>query len=493
MSKLLDIQQKYYNLIHDYLDEYYNYMLKNNYTFLETYAKVTKDIFPFEGYIILTSFNEDLTSLWDNNYSSVINEVKRFKGIRTHNFYVPDIHDVENFGKNGKNNPYDVINRVGLYSDTIMLDDPMWRATVNIRDYELIYRFYKFLFYGFKIIEMEKIIFAEIEQPITMVIPSKLGDENSLKILEDIVLQQRLEYVSSLFNIQFASDNDFQDFLSKKVKSIDDFIKLTKQNYEKHKGFIEDVKNIYGYKTTGFHIKGDYTSDGFSLKQLKDCITPDIFDGYSKGFISYCNQMFFKSQLVDAYPLFTKQSVWESSSQFLTDKYLGANDDQTDKDQSYYYGLNVLTQDCFKWLGNIPIEVLIKLRQDGELSNFRLIINENLNKYRTAKIDNLDEIAKDINYELSNLFKQHERTINEIHKKFKTEITVDAVKLATSGLIGIIGAAYPPVGVLAQTCGGIMGSATVYDVINKYKEKKFTLNELKGRPISFLFDAYNTN
>ena len=428
MTKLLDIQQKYYDLIHDYLDDYYNYMLKNNYTFLETFDKVTKDIFPFDPYIILTSFNEDITSLWDNNYSSIINEVKKFKGIRTHNFYVPDIDDIENFGKN---KPYDVINRVGLYSDTIMLDDPMWRATTNIRDYELIYRFYKFLLYGFKIIEMEKIIFADIEQPITMVIPSKLGDEKSLKTLEEIILKQRLEYVSSLFNKQFTSDNDFQDFLSEKVKSIEDFIKLTKVKYTQHKDFIEDVRNIYDYKTTGFHIKGDYTSEGFPLKELKECITPDIFDGYSKGFISYCNQMFFKSQIVDAYPLFTKKSVWESSSQFLTDKYLGDNDEQAIKNQSYYCGLNILTQDCFKWLGNIPTDVLIKLRQDGELSNFRLIINENLNKYREAKLDNLDIIAKDVNYELSNLFKQHERTIKEIHKKFKTEITIDAIKLVS--------------------------------------------------------------
>lgn len=144
MSKILDFQQKYYNIIHDYLDDYYNYMIKNNYTFSETFDKITKDIFPFDPYIILTSFNEDISSLWNNNYSVITNEVKKFKGITTHNFYTPDIDDVKNFGKN---NPYDVINRVGLYSDTIMLDDPMWRATANIRDYELIYRFFKFLLF----------------------------------------------------------------------------------------------------------------------------------------------------------------------------------------------------------------------------------------------------------------------------------------------------------------------------------------------------------
>ena len=44
---------------------------------------------------------------------------------------------------------------------------------------------------------------------------------------------------------------------------------------------------------------------------------------------------------------------------------------------------------------------------------------------------------------------------------------------------------------MAQTCAGIVGSATVYDIVNKYKERQFTLNELKRRPISFLFDAYN--
>ena len=129
--------------------------------------------------------------------------------------------------------------------------------------------------------------------------------------------------------------------------------------------------------------------------------------------------------------------------------------------------------------------MLIKIRKDGELNEFRSILSGALNKYNYSKIEDLDSVVKDIQYELNEVFKNHEKEIKEIVNKYKIG-KLDAAKLIASGTIGVTGFAFPPIALI----GSLLGGATVADIVNKYFKKKTKIEELERKPIGILYEAH---
>lgn len=486
MKKIEEIQKKYYDLIEDYIGNYYKYMVKNNLTFIQT----IKQLFDKKGHelglaecqLTLESFNDELEKLWKNNYDLIISEVKKLRGIKTFNFFVPPMEDISH---NSKNLTQELFSRVGLYTDSIILDDPMWRATTRIQEYETLFRFTKFLTYGFHMLNIKEIIFSDLDQPIGLICPSDLGDNTTKKSFQKITEAQIHSFSSALFQKEFHSNEEIEEYLNKNVKNLKDFLEITKSMYDKYSYFIESLKDLIPLKTSGEKGSRYYFEDGLPFTLPLDKIFSDIYMHLCYGYISYTNQVYYKSEITDSYPLFTERSVWKESNKYLLDNYILTNKYLKEKLPKNLIGLHVLTEDRFKWLGNVPVDLLVKIRKNGELNDFRLQISEKLNEYHTGSLENIETIAKDVEYTLNNSFRKHEKEIEIINKKYKYKS--DTIGLIVSGVINITGAIFPPLSVL----GTIVGGTSAIDIVRKYEQKKKEIKELKTRPIGILYDIHN--
>jgi len=217
----------------------------------------------------------------------------------------------------------------------------------------------------------------------------------------------------------------------------------------------------------------------------KEIILGDTFFSFTTGYISYSIQQYYKAIILNSYPVFKNNLALQQSNQFLEVEQQIFNKFLKDKPSKYLVGSNVLLNNEFRWLGNVPKELLIKIRKDGELNEFRSTLSGALNKYNYSKLEDLDPVVKDVQYELNEVFKNHEKEIKEIVNKYKIG-KLDAAKLIASGTIGVTGFAFPPIALI----GSVLGGATVVDIVNKYFKKKTKIEELERKPIGILYDAY---
>jgi len=223
-KKLMKIQEKYFEILDDNLGSYYFNMKKNNLSTFQFFKKTfdkTCGLTVGEAYEFVENVQNELNELWNRNLTSILGDVKRLGGLNVYHFWVP-YHDISNEPT--------IVNRVGLYADTILLDDPLWRATANFQDWEAYYRFMKVFLYGFNLLELKDIIFADLDQPIVLVVPSKIHMPDYKKKFEEFISIQRLELADTLFKKKFSSEDELANFFKKNIKSFKDFEKLTEKD-----------------------------------------------------------------------------------------------------------------------------------------------------------------------------------------------------------------------------------------------------------------------
>ncbi len=484
LNKIRKIQESYFTLVEDYLGDFYKLANKKD----GLYGKVIKELYEnkisglshTECELTLDSFEEDISKIWKKNFWTITKEIEELNGVKTYNFFVPmpksfsltDTHATE------------IFRRFGLYSDTIILDDPMWRAVANKQEYEVLFRYMKFLIYGLNILKMKNIVLADVDQPIALIVSLDSIDSARKKQFQSIVEEQICMFSSTLFQKKLASLDQIKSFMDSKIKSLKEFQMFTKNQYTNNKFFIDAVKELFKLKTTGDSGIRYFYGDGLPYVLPKKEIFSDIFIHAAYGYVSYSNQIYLKSSLIDSFPLFTEKKVWEESNQFLMNDYSMTASYLKGKTPTHLIGVNVLADDTFKWLGNVPEQTLIELRKKEELSNFRHFFSDKLNEYHDANLENINKIIKDLNYSLSNAFKKHEQEVNELLKKYS--IKKDIGKLIVSGSIAISGSVYFPLGVL----GTILGGKTITDIFNNIKQKKSEIEILNKRPVAICYEAY---
>lgn len=483
-NNFLLFQKKYFELLEDYIGGHFKFMEENNLTFYEFINKVDGE-FPItlsEMKRTLDPFNEELNKLWHNNQVTITKEIQKLGGLKTFNFFIPD-SEFKNFTLSDTP-AVEFIKRIGLYSDTIFLDDPMWRVTSKIQEYEYRYRFLKFYYYGLNLLSLKKIIFSDTPQPICLIVPSDFIDTESRARFEDTMSIQRLEISSSIFGKKFSSEDEIWDFLRENIKRKEDLIKIIKNRDTKHEYFIHSIPKLVDMKTMG----EDYIRHhaGLTFSMPSGDVTADVFLRTLNGYLSFSNQVYYKSFLYDAYPIFTEREIWEESNKFLISDYKNSYNYLGSKVKKHHVGVNVLTQEDFKWLGNISIDKLIKIRKRGELIEFRNLLSKSLNEYHIADIDNIDNVKKDVKYQLEQEFSKHRIHLNEIKKRYKYTYK-DFTGILVSGTFTIVGAYNLPLGVI----GAILGGRSVKDIYGKYLHKKSEISALKRKPINILFDAHN--
>lgn len=149
--------------------------------------------------------------------------------------------------------------------------------------------------------------------------------------------------------------------------------------------------------------------------------------------------------------------------------------------------MNALELDNFKWLENVPINGIIKIREEGELQNMREILSKEINSLTFSKDEDFVDIAKNVNYNLDLAFKRHNAQINQLDREFRKKYQFDAGTLIVTGSMIVTCAFFPPLSILAA----IIGGGDMVKILRDTTEERLKREELRRRPIALLFEAYN--
>jgi gas vesicle protein len=402
MSKLLDIQKGYFNIVKKYFGHFYDEAKRNNVSAYDIANSVMRNprLAKITNEYIDETFGQEINLYWNNNFRDLINEVKKLKGLRL--YFSGDISPADS----------SIINRLGLYADTIIIPDPTLRSigSYMTKAAETNYRNFLLIKTAIKILDYEKIVLANTPQPIALIFPSEI-------IIRDEGISEKTTPEAILKTVEFLNEN-LHEQMSDYNSWIDYFSKIS--NYEKLEKAIKNKTAFLFDSNVGNDLKEQVESlSSYSQKYFKDEVTETFKQGFSIIPHSIMGRMgqslwhITKSEILNSYPVQDAYVSWH----YL--KWQMQNQKINDKKgfiPSYLLG------DNFKILGNTPLDILVKLREGGELQDLRDCINKEINNELSS---NQEETIKQIQYNLFNEFKRHQKQVEELDKKYRKALKSD--------------------------------------------------------------------
>jgi hypothetical protein len=471
--------ESYFSILKDYFGPLVRYSSKKGYSgLLESVDAVAQIYTPQMVTPIMTSLSEELSKL---NWKAQTEELDKIGGVRSS--YLGNAY----MYLNEDNKTFDFLKKTALYSDTTIISDPLiselltWqqRKTGEVKSFQIIAQ------YALQLLAIEELFDSDINPPICYLAPSSvltLKERNMEEATQNIIEEHIVPfYGSALFGRDFASSDELFEFLGK-FKSFNEFL-ITVQSSE--------IPLINPDGTLVNENKCRSIKEYYEDKYCRDLSLPDALFAIIRGrFSMAAYDLIVNSRFTSNFATDFK-GVWnsllwllEKDNEFLS-KTVGKV--PFSKDMMI---LNTFREEPLKWLGDVPLDKIKKLRERGELQEIRDILGKNVREIENVNDEEFHEVGKQVTYSLNEAFKRHSSKTKDLDDKYKTMYRIDAPSLVVTGILALTSAVYPPLAYIAGVTGAVTGGTTALDIVKKYFEKREELKALQRKPVAMLFDVY---
>lgn len=467
MRKLIKIQEDYFKILDEYFGDCYKYAKNKDKPFEEAAGK-NFDLEPHICESILLNIIDKTSRFWKENYSILTKEISSLPGVKA---YV---------GSQITMDVLDEVSRVGLYADTQIINDPLFYlpAALEINpNAGLVSTAWQCMHLLDKI---EPYLEYESEHPTILITPD-IGflEPKLFENLAELHSKYSLKLSSEIMNREFKSDSDLKKYVTEQENFLDllkTLIKSETSGNQLIRGLFDEVKDALEYLS----ISGSRVEDE----------TEFLFVAYRNAILSQiakASSNLASSSVFGAEPTFVERVVWDTflwetktDNKLINEKFkLGI-----DKDSLV---LNALQLDDFKWLGNVPIDEIFKLREKGELQEIRNIFRTEIKEIENCSDEEFNDVVNQVKYNLETAFKKHQSEVSGLEQKYKRKIKMDKAGLLVGGTISAVSSMFPPLTALGMLIGGAGGADFLRTYIEYRKEKE----ELRKKPVGLLFNAKN--
>ena len=468
MTELGRIQSSYLEMAEEYFGSLYRTSpTKNPADAADHYARMS-----LAGSVMLESLRSlphDIVEFWRSNEESLKSEIGRLKGLKA------------NYG--GDISPSDgpsLVSRTGLYADTILIPDPILRCSSFVVTDTLYppYSLFYLLKHAFSILNMRDLLLADVNPPIAAIYPSEIMlRRDNISVYAKYAAQDAMEYFSELFQQDFKNAEEVDTFLRNRnnISALADAVK-------DHSLLIPDIRQ--GSDVADGLRKFEEKHKSLGFRPIIDENIGNLIKLYTYGRLIWLGVHFSDCGSFRSEPLFDAPNSWHMYLWKARNESMKITSDYSRRPDVNTMVVNAMQLDNLKWLGRVPLDKLVLLRQNGELSELRELLRREILEIKSATEDELPEIAKQVEYNMTEAFKRHSQDIRQTESRCKSQYKID------SGLIvvGAISAAASLVSPLACFLG-LIGGAGIVDLYRAYRERKKELDSLKMRPVGILFDV----
>lgn len=451
MNILDEAYEAYFSLLNEYFRGIYTPGIDKN-TQARNIAHMTK-----AAQVVLMSIDDiaqDISEFWNKYATPVLSFIRDNNAFKA--LYCGQISPLEG---------QQFVKRTAMYVDSILIEDPITNI-VNLKDLSTdnVYLI-RMIRHAFNLMDLKELFFGQGNFPILTIFPYFL-DEVTRQEIKKVVDKKGLAYFSELLEVNYTDIEEFFDFLktfeeplklSNKIRrpellpknkdqSAHDFIIEVYQSALKSR---KDIQGITVGTTLGQKILGQLMGLGIESFQSKYLHSQQVFDS------EYYWKMF----------------MWNVSNQ------------QNNIDDLIINSLNLQQ---FNWLGNIPMDKLVLLRQEGELSKIREILRKNIYSC-THSNSNLDKVADQAIKNIEASLNEHNAQVEEIEKSIKKKYLIDGPIIIVGLLAGIFSGPLLPLSLMGLASTAYGGCDLVKSVLSANKEK----NEIESGVFSMLLSAKN--
>lgn len=376
--------------------------------------------------------------------------------------------------------PHDSSNTSGLtgiYFDTTILPDPFVKMSPLLESMDEATQCYDLLRLGLHMLNYKDLALAEVDKPIIAILPDRHNlEENYQKFILSCSEEDSTKHASYIFGEQFGDFHEFNNFIHqfKTAEEIVKNIKLKKKLLFSTEWEGDLISHINRYIKEAPRAFGKVTPSS--------AVTLSIISRFSQA-----NDIFQRSKQLGGTPIIQAPTSWHWYNWMLEHNSTQLIDDQL-VNLHISRSFQTTVKNEMPWLGNIPDEALIEIRQSGALDEIREIIGLGIQELSHSNPNGIYRSADKVFDNLQEAFDEHEKRIKVLtDKKWKfagrdlaSFLTVGGVEL-TAALTGL-----PLYGAIAATVSMSGTIPTAKELKEKYAEIKREENNINSTGVAML-------
>jgi len=469
-ASLSEIQNTYFTFIERNFGPFYEKMLKE---------KIT----PHHVGIALTrnkSFMEGFTKNMDE-FLNVIEEFWVSVGRIAH-IHIQDMHGNIKGIFGGDLFPAqdeNIASKCGIYTDTVVLPDPFLRSKHIFENYPKNDAAYYLIKHAMNILKYKELACAELDVPIIAILPDlAVIEDDERDFFHHLGKQDSLVHAGKLFGREFESFEELMDFAS----ALDTIERAVAEIGDESRVLFDtnwtgNVASQLERALESEHYKPFIKSPGVLLASQ------------SLGRMSVSNELLIKARRLNGTPIIDAPTSWQYLAWKMeydaerTESATGA------KDLHIVRGLQDLSTTEMEWLGNIPPEALIDIRQQGAMGEIREMLGKGIEEIVASNPENFHRSRDHVFDNINEAFRVHEENIEAIRSKKWKFAGRDVGSWIVVGSLGVSAAitGMPVWGIAAIAADQLLDAPKLRDIPSSIRELATESNKVKKSPVGMLF------
>ena len=341
--------------------------------------------------------------------------------------------------------------------------------------------------YAVRLLTMERMFCYDVDPPICFLAPcSVLCLGNQVYGPTDEFIHEEIipKYAGSIFNPNFSSSKAVVEYLDK-FGSFEEFESVVKRsrvslvNPDGSRATQADFLKVYDYYNDKYEDHFDLATALFLF--LRGRFSAPAYDLYASGSYASCFATDFKG-------------VWKNFIWLLShDNGEIAKQCRKKPLSRDTLVLQTLQNPTLSWIGNVPIEKVIEMRERGELQDMRDFLSKSVGEIEGASDEEFFDVASETEYRIQQAFLKHSSDVRSLSNTFKRRYKIQTASIIVTGSLGIVSAMFPPI---AQTISILSASAvesvSITKLISQYLEERDAIRTLRRKPVGMLFEVHQT-
>lgn len=415
---------------------------------------------------IITEFLEENKSFWGNISEPTwihLEDAINSKAVFTGELF-PDGHS-------------NVASSTGLYFDTTILPDPFIKIIPMLQFMSDDEKCREIVRLALQVLSYKSLALADLEKPIIAILPDRHHlDEDYKKFINDCAVADSIEHTRILFNQEVEDGDELFEYYSNFADTNEIVSRLIKPEKlvfatEWHGSLAEQMDQFL--KEQGLKL---------GIKKHGQAVFMHLISRFSQA-----NDAFQRSLQLRGTPIIRAETSWIWYNQML--EYNAGNSTADSlNDLHIARALNSTVKNEISWMGNIPPESLIEIRQSGALDEIRHLLSGGIQDLINSNPENFYRTGDQVFNNLDSAFRDHERKIKELSSKKWTFAGRDIGSFIVVGGIEITAAltGLPLYGSMAAMAGMSGIVPTVKDLRENYKKLTAEESKVKNTGVGIL-------
>ncbi|MGA1791276.1 MAG: hypothetical protein ACMUIM_07305 [bacterium] len=348
-------------------------------------------------------FLEDIQAFWDSNAEMVYTRIREMKSLKL--LFSGDI---------SPSSSSNIAGSLGLYVDTIVLPDPMLRIGILFNLMPVSQQIRYLLRHVLNMMSYRDLALADVAPPILVIAPDpNVLESNNQLFLSSMAESDALFHFERLFERSFPTKRSLDTFLesiSTPEELVDELRRPDLLLFDVHweEPLEAQIRRYQKGARKRFNIR--ISEEGFAKR-----IYP-----VALGRMLQVNDAIFKSMKYQATPFMNDPTLW----QYLIWKYsYDAERLGQPEDEGHAWvmpvTLRVNGEMSLRLITGMPEDILIRMRKQDTMTDFRTVLREALHEIREADLSSVKETTRQAIVRIEKAFTTQEDFIHGIMSRNK--------------------------------------------------------------------------